>query len=152
MTENLPEKKKTGFRLTVKRITWLMLLLVWVVGLLMLWYGQTKLAAIEVKKQEVQKNSLLATQQLAKMARELVLVKVRPKIKSNDLGSARTQLENAVDLMEVATIIAIPEQSKQVGEIKTGLQQSLDLLVSDANQADSLLDEVGQKLNTLSGD
>ena len=152
MAENLPEKKKPGFRLTAKRIGWLLLLLVWVVGVLMIWYGRVKLTEVEVKRQEVQKNGLLATQELAKMARDLILVRVRTTIKSNDLGLARTQLKNASDLMEVAAIVAIPEQTRQVNEIKSGIQQALDLLASDAGKADSLLDEVGQKLNDLSGD
>jgi|GEM_PF-5998347 len=152
MTENLPEKKKPGFRLTAKRIGWLLLILVWLVGLLLIWYGKSKIAEGAVLKQQIQRSNLLATQHLAKMASEQILSKVRPMIKANDLGSARAQLENADELVEVISTIVLTSQTKQVNDIKGGLQQALDLLASDPKQADTLLDQVGQQLYILSGE
>jgi hypothetical protein len=118
----------------------------------LIWYGKSKIAEGAVLKQQIQRSNLLATQQLAKMTSELILSKVRPMIKANDLGSARTQLKNADELVEVISTIALTSQTKQVNDIKAGLQQALDLLDSDPKQADKLLDDVGNQLYVLSGE
>jgi hypothetical protein len=151
MTENLPEKKKPGFRLTTRKVGWLLLILVWLVGLFLIWYGRAKIAEGELLKQQLELNNRKATQQLAKSVRQELLLNVTRQLDSKNYGEAGDRLKNAKDLVEIISIIAVTDQEKQVNEIKASLGQAAEQLDSDPSKVKDLLVPLGQQLDALSG-
>jgi hypothetical protein len=150
MEQQSAEQKKAGSRLTLKQIGWILLLVIWIAGLLLIWIGKAKISNAKKAVEAADARSLQATTIAAEMAWQRVQ-DGRGLADANDMRGAAQQLQSASELAGLIIVIAPPAKQRLAGEAKSNIDEANSRLLSDKKAVADLLSKAGQTLYELSG-
>ncbi len=143
-------EKKSGSRLTLKQIGYLLLLILWVVGLLMILIGNAKMSNAKKAVEAADARSVQATTMAAEMAWQRIQ-DGRGLAEVNDIRGADQKLKAASELIDIMLAVAPPAKQTAARDARASIDEARGKLTSDKEAVDGLLSKAGQALYELSG-
>jgi len=132
--------KKAGARATARRIGWLLLALVWVVGIFLVWFGVNRVR----RAQELRTTILAPLMQWMRYGAERALASAndaRVPIKSQNFGAAQEALRKAQELVSLMRDTAPEAERANIRRAERLLSEAGDRLPDDPDGALRLLDD-----------
>jgi hypothetical protein len=149
MEQQAQAPKKSSW-ITPKRLHWILLLLVWIVGILLVMYGNKRLEAARSISPAAESRAKEATQMAAGLALDTIKEALL-QINLKDMKSADRELSSSLDLIELLNKVVPESQWSQVAEIKQNVEQAKQALTTDPTAANDALSKATALLNNMSG-
>jgi hypothetical protein len=149
MEQQVQAPKKSSW-LTPKRFLWILLVLIWIVGILLVIIGNGKIMDAKRIGPDAEKRALEATQMAAGLALDTIKEALL-QINLKDMKSADRELSSSLDLIELLNKVVPESQWSQVAEVKQNVEQAKQALTTDPTAANEALSKATALLNTMSG-
>jgi len=149
MEQQAQAPKKSSW-ITPRRFLWILLVLIWIVGILLVIIGNGKIMDAKRIGPEAEKRALEATQMAAGLALDTIKEALL-QINLKDMKSADRELSSSLDLIELLNKVAPESQWSQVAEVKQNVEQAKLALTTDPTAANEALSKATALLNSLSG-
>jgi len=149
MEQQAQAPKKSSW-LTPRRFLWILLVLIWIVGILLVIIGNGKIMDAKRIGPDAEKRAIEATQLAAGIAQSRIQ-DARVEIDANNTRNADKQLGAALDAAELLIKVAPASQQSQVAEVKQTIDTAKQSLTTDPGATKDALSQATKTLYDLSG-